>query len=209
MRSEKPYIYHLDVSAMYPNIILTNRLQPSAMVDESFCAQCEYNRPGARCQRPMPWRWRGEFMPASRAEFQRIRHQLEMERFPPEQQGGKDRALHQLPRDERIAIEKKRLQSYCRTNYKKAKQTRLEDRSTTVCQREHPFYIDTVRQFRDRRYEYKATLKKWKRKRIEAQQQSHLDEVKACERKEVLYDSLQLAHKCILNSFYGYVMRRG
>lgn len=22
----------------------------------------------------------------------------------------------------------------------------------------------------------------------------------------VLYDSLQLAHKCILNSFYGYVM---
>lgn len=25
----------------------------------------------------------------------------------------------------------------------------------------------------------------------------------------ILFDSLQLAHKCILNSFYGYVMRRG
>ena len=25
----------------------------------------------------------------------------------------------------------------------------------------------------------------------------------------LLYDSLQLAHKCILNSFYGYVMRKG
>src|SRR5690606_6125471 len=25
----------------------------------------------------------------------------------------------------------------------------------------------------------------------------------------VLWDSLQLAHKCILNSFYGYVMRKG
>ena len=25
----------------------------------------------------------------------------------------------------------------------------------------------------------------------------------------LLYDSLQLAHKCILNSFYGYVMRTG
>ena len=25
----------------------------------------------------------------------------------------------------------------------------------------------------------------------------------------VLYESLQLAHKCILNSFYGYVMRKG
>ena len=31
-RTEKPLIYHLDVSAMYPNIILTNRLQPHAVV---------------------------------------------------------------------------------------------------------------------------------------------------------------------------------
>lgn len=31
-RLENPLIYHLDVGAMYPNIILTNRLQPSAMV---------------------------------------------------------------------------------------------------------------------------------------------------------------------------------
>lgn len=31
-RIELPVIYHLDVGAMYPNIILTNRLQPSAMV---------------------------------------------------------------------------------------------------------------------------------------------------------------------------------
>lgn len=33
--------------------------------------------------------------------------------------------------------------------------------------------------------------------------------VKSAKNKEVLYDSLQLAHKCILNSFYGYVMRKG
>ena len=30
----KPLIYHLDVAAMYPNIILTNRLQPPAIVTE-------------------------------------------------------------------------------------------------------------------------------------------------------------------------------
>lgn len=29
----KPLIYHLDVAAMYPNIILTNRLQPVAIVN--------------------------------------------------------------------------------------------------------------------------------------------------------------------------------
>lgn len=34
-------------------------------------------------------------------------------------------------------------------------------------------------------------------------------EIKAANAKAVLYDSLQLAHKCILNSFYGYVMRKG
>lgn len=34
-------------------------------------------------------------------------------------------------------------------------------------------------------------------------------EVKAANARAVLYDSLQLAHKCILNSFYGYVMRKG
>jgi DNA polymerase epsilon subunit 1 len=27
LREESPIIYHLDVGAMYPNIILTNRLQ--------------------------------------------------------------------------------------------------------------------------------------------------------------------------------------
>ena len=34
-------------------------------------------------------------------------------------------------------------------------------------------------------------------------------EIKAANSRAVLYDSLQLAHKCILNSFYGYVMRKG
>ena len=33
--------------------------------------------------------------------------------------------------------------------------------------------------------------------------------MKEANAKAVLYDSLQLAHKCILNSFYGYVMRKG
>jgi DNA polymerase epsilon subunit 1 len=34
-------------------------------------------------------------------------------------------------------------------------------------------------------------------------------EIKRVSDLVVLYDSLQLAHKCILNSFYGYVMRKG
>ena len=30
----EPLIYHVDVAAMYPNIILSNRLQPVAIVNE-------------------------------------------------------------------------------------------------------------------------------------------------------------------------------
>ena len=35
----------------------------------------------------------------------------------------------------------------------------MEERRTTICQRENSFYVDTVRAFRDRRYEYKALNK--------------------------------------------------
>ncbi|CAF4116254.1 unnamed protein product, partial [Rotaria sp. Silwood1] len=41
-------IYHLDIDAMYPNIMITNRLQPSAVVNSTICAQCDLNRPNGR-----------------------------------------------------------------------------------------------------------------------------------------------------------------
>jgi DNA polymerase epsilon subunit 1 len=48
----------------------------------------------------------------------------------------------------------------------------------------------------------KQAAKKYRDARTE------VDKVKASD-EVLLYESLQLAHKCILNSFYGYVMRRG
>lgn len=42
-----------------------------------------------------------------------------------------------------------------------------------------------------------------------AQGAGDAEEAKSAADMIILYDSLQLAHKCILNSFYGYVMRRG
>jgi len=35
----------------------------------------------------------------------------------------------------------------------------VEERVTTICQRENSFYVDTVRAFRDRRYEFKGLHK--------------------------------------------------
>lgn len=73
-----PLIYHLDVAAMYPNIILTNRLQPSAIVTDAECAACTYNSLDKQCLRPMEWVWRGESYMINQSEYNLLRSQLEV-----------------------------------------------------------------------------------------------------------------------------------
>lgn len=58
VRRENPKVYHLDVAAMYPNIILTNRLQPQAMVNDAVCASCDFNAPKNNCKRKLQWLWK-------------------------------------------------------------------------------------------------------------------------------------------------------
>ena len=251
-RQETPLIYHLDVGAMYPNIILTNRLQPSAVVDAATCAACDHNRPDSSCQRVMDWVWRGDFSPANRNETAAIRSSLVYERFAPTVSApststgksfynkGKKTAgssssssssssskwssssknssdastedlvpFMQLPAKQQQSIFKKRLNEFTRKTYKKTHNVQSEKRTATVCMRENPFYVDTVRAFRDRRYEYKGSLKRWQGKLKEGLAENNLDTITDAKKMVVLFDSLQLAHKCILNSFYGYVMRKG
>ena len=98
-------------------------------------------------------------MPASKNEYHRIQQQLENEKFPPQFPGGPPRAFHELNREEQASYEKKRLADYCRKAYKKTKITSQEKRIATICQRENSFYVDTVRAFRDRRYEFKGLTK--------------------------------------------------
>jgi DNA polymerase epsilon subunit 1 len=108
------------------------------------------------------------------------------------------------------ALLHKRLGDYCRKVYRKTKETKVVEQESIVCQKENPFYTDTVRRFRDRRYEYKGLLKTWKKNLDNLQSQSKsVTEIEEAKKFIVIYDSLQLAHKCILNSFYGYVMRKG
>ncbi|KAI0746782.1 hypothetical protein C8Q80DRAFT_1105835 [Daedaleopsis nitida] len=210
LRMDKPLIYHLDVAAMYPNIMLSNRLQPDSVVDEATCAVCDFNRPGKTCDRRMTWAWRGDFFPARRDEFNMIKHALNQETFPPRRPGGPQRKFIDLSESEQTALLHKRLGDYSRRVYKKIKDTKIENREAIICQRENPFYVDTVRRFRDRRYEYKGLHKTWK-KNLDTVLAEHksIAEVDEAKKMIVLYDSLQLAHKCILNSFYGYVMRKG
>ncbi|KAF2814826.1 DUF1744-domain-containing protein [Mytilinidion resinicola] len=209
-RSENPSIYHLDVASMYPNIMTTNRLQPDSMIEEADCAACDFNRPGKTCDRRMPWSWRGEFLPAKRDEYNMIRHALENERFPPKYKSGPVRTFQDLPVDEQATIVKKRLTEYSKKIYHKIHDTKTIEKEAIICQRENPFYVDTVKDFRDRRYDFKGKQKVWKGKtdalKSAGAPSAEIDEAK---KMIILFDSLQLAHKVILNSFYGYVMRKG
>lgn len=284
-QQEFPLIYHLDVGAMYPNIILTNRLQPYAIPPPEVCAGCCFHSPTNehQCKRTMAWKWRGELFTAGKYEFQRVKAQLENESFAQsfidqtnlasvqkkaygnrkgnvlentkferknlwgkkrgdnrntssgsgyrresaqqrreaanafikntsdsdevsEDEDGSPKEYQKLNEQTQFNMLKKRLGEYSRKVYGKIHTTVEVMRSNVVCQRENSFYVDTVRLFRDRRYEYKEALKQWKKKLSAAKD---LDEKKLCESRCVQMESLQLAHKCILNSFYGYVMRKG
>lgn len=209
-RHEKPSIYHLDVASMYPNIMTTNRLQPDSMIQESDCAVCDFNRPGKTCDRRMPWSWRGEFLPAKRDEYNMIRRSLENEHFPGRRPGTPSLKFQDLNVDEQASLVKKRLQEYSKKIYHKIHETQTIEREAIICQRENPFYVDTVKNFRDRRYDFKGRQKVWKNK-VESLKGSGATatEIEEAKKMIVLFDSLQLAHKVILNSFYGYVMRKG
>jgi DNA polymerase epsilon subunit 1 len=185
---------------MYPNIILTNRLQPNAIVNDTTCAACDFNQAKNECKRRMDWTWRGDYNPASKADYDRAKDQLSRELHRD------GLTFEQLTEKEQASAVATRLKDYSRKAYKKTKVTEEENRTDIVCMRENDFYVDTVRQFRDRRYEYKKMNKDWKKKASDATDSAAK---KLCEDRVLVYDSLQIAHKCILNSFYGYVMRKG
>ncbi|KAL0213340.1 hypothetical protein RCL1_006966 [Eukaryota sp. TZLM3-RCL] len=196
LRSEPPLIYHLDVGAMYPNIILTNRLQPCSIVTPEHCAACDFYKKDVDCRREMNWTWRGEVFPLKKNDYLTARQQLLRE----------DPNFESKSDQDKVGIIRKRLSLMSRKVHTSIHDTIEEVKSATICQKENPFYVDTVRAFRDRRYEYKAKQKEWKGKLETATSSVEKDKVK---NMIIIFDSLQLAHKCILNSFYGYVMRAG
>ncbi|XP_020973388.1 DNA polymerase epsilon catalytic subunit A isoform X5 [Arachis ipaensis] len=209
IREECPLIYHLDVAAMYPNIILTNRLQPPSIVSDEVCTACDFNRPGKTCLRKLEWVWRGETFMAKKSDYYHIKKQIESD-FVDGANVRLSKSFLDLPKAEQQLRLKDRLKKYCQKAYKRVLNKPVTElREAGICMRENPFYVDTVRSFRDRRYEYKGLNKVWKGKLSEAKGSGNPMKIQEAQDMVVLYDSLQLAHKCILNSFYGYVMRKG
>jgi DNA polymerase epsilon subunit 1 len=181
-RLQKPFVYHLDVGAMYPNIILTNRLQPNAIVDDETCAACDYNQAANKCKRVMKWVWRGECSPATKLEFDHTKDQLSREVVD-------GKLFHELSASEQAGLVLTRLKKYAKNAYKKTKVTEEEVRESTVCMRENDMYVSTVLRFRDRRYELKRLTKDAK-----SDIKSAKDAVqrKDAEDRALVYDSLQV-----------------
>lgn len=240
----EPLIYHMDVAAMYPNVILSQRLQPYAIVKESDCHTCVYGDAQSQCQRTLEWNWKGERYTLDRSDINAIDNQLKVELHDRREPDGSVSRVtwFKLSPLEQSMIRKARLKQLgaC-LNHNKFKLTVGELRKDICCQRAASFYVDTVRDFRDRRGLYKIEKKKAEMakerylaaeleesrgghpsgshssgasasgssgKSSRGQAERHAARIQA-ENDVIMYDSLQLAHKCILNSFYGYVMRRG
>ena len=53
-------IYISEYFSLLLSLIMLLLRQPPAMVDDVICASCDFNKPGAKCQRAMDWMWRGE-----------------------------------------------------------------------------------------------------------------------------------------------------
>ncbi|CAM9822952.1 unnamed protein product, partial [Hapterophycus canaliculatus] len=193
LREEEPFIYHLDVAAMYPNIILSNRLQPGAIVNKTTCASCDFNQESNNCKRALTWKWRGDMTPASRTEYQSVKMQLSYENVD-------GKPFLELDETDQATNVRARLKNYAHKVYKKTKITKEEERVDTVCMRENPFYVNTVRAFRDRRYDYKIMTKKAKKEKAKAADEGDAVGAKQAGDRAQVFDSLQLAHKCILNS---------
>ena len=135
-----------------------------AIVTEQMCAACVHNRP-SRLQAAAR-------VDVARRGLPRVagrvgRHARSSSTSPCPTQGPV-RPARLLPRARAAGAEPKfraRLKEYCQKVYKKTHVTKMEEKVATTCQRENPFYIDTVRAFRDRRYEYKKLNKTWGKKK--------------------------------------------
>jgi DNA polymerase epsilon subunit 1 len=88
---------------------------------------------------------------------------VQVEKFPGATEDDPPRLGKDLLPAERKVLLTERIKTYAQRVYKRVSSKPVTDtRIAGVCQRENGFYIDTVRSFRDRRYEYKGLVKRWK-----------------------------------------------
>ncbi|UKK02958.2 DNA polymerase epsilon catalytic subunit [Theileria orientalis] len=212
-------------------------LQPTAIVTEKFCEKCSYYSESHLCQKRMKWKQRLEVSPidksqilvllqnlksrtyqgASASKYEsriKVEQEEDSEAESEESEGNVKvafRTWDQLTEREQGAQLQKAVKNHSQKIFKKTKIYKEADVESIICQRENHFYVQTVMTFRDRRYTFKHLKKEGENELKALLKQGCSDPVKmkSVREKILINDSLQLAYKCILNSFYGYVKRTG
>ena len=77
-------------------------------------------------------------------------------------------AFRDLAEIDQIPYIKERLKTYSQKVYRRTYVEEIEEKEAIICQKENAFYVDTVRNFRDRRYVYKKYKKQAERSLSEA-----------------------------------------
>lgn len=130
-------IYHYDVKAMYPSIILTYKLQPHAVRTEGPCCDDCVS---------MTWEWKARVYDMSPREYE--------ERVS-------SRCKEDVTKSELVAKCREVMRS---DKKKKPLSDHNRDVEVWVCQRETPFFVNVVQELKDVRDNCKAKLKREQRK---------------------------------------------
>ena len=200
-REEEPLIYHIDVASMYPNIILTNRLQPCAIVTKPHCAASDHNKAGNGASARSTGRG------AATSSRRRARSTT---CSAPRSSTRLTTAAPSTTWTSRAAEERDqaRAEDYSQKVYKKTKVTEVRQKVSTVCQRENPSTSTPCATFATVGTSTSSRARRGRRRSPSSRRRA-TSWAWSTPDKAAYYDSMSNALKCILNSFYGYVMRRG
>jgi DNA polymerase elongation subunit (family B) len=201
-------IIHVDVSSMYPSLILTYNLQPHAVVNETICNACPYHykENEACCWIELPWNAMYDVILMPRDLKKRVDEMITNDMKP----------------EEVIKFYKEKLSEAIK-NKETPKQQRKNatfkcPKISRICQKAHKdAFIGMVDDFRKERFKYKAgekvmnkkadeIRKTWKNKEMSNDAKKELDKT---EIKAIYNRNVQLAYKVILNAIYGWLWSAG
>jgi DNA polymerase epsilon subunit 1 len=200
----KVLLWHIDVKAMYPNIILTYKIQKHAIVTEEICKHCKLNT--GDC-------WVDKKYIEVLSVFQTIPEEVERAQRIYDTNPKKDKSFSNIVKsvlDDARKNHTRRVPAYTRSKEREL--------STRFCQKAYDLYVSCVKDFRDFRYKYKGLnantykkIRELERAKKNLENDIDLDDyvkkLKMLEIEKDYYYNLQLALKTILNSYYGYLFK--
>ncbi|EOB12107.1 DNA polymerase epsilon catalytic subunit A [Nosema bombycis CQ1] len=199
-------LYKIDLGELCSSLISTNKLQPTSIVDNDTCIRCEYNNDANKCKLRFDWSFRTDFYPTTPKEVIEIKEKL-VEYHPENPHDKEDNhkknkynedstRYEDMTDSERSKLLKSKIIEYSKKNYNSATIRKTETQTTTVCQREVPFFVNAIIQLQK------------KINHCESEQISALKNTLGLPKKaETEFDVSLSTYKSILEWFHEYITR--